>query len=246
VEVSIPYSDRFLVPKLIGQHDVRMCGRYASYLPAEAIARMFHTLNPLPNVAPSWNVAPTQSAMVVRRHPETGERHLDLLQWGLLPSWTKELTKAQRPINARCETVATSGLFRGAFKARRCIVPADAFYEWKAVEGGKQPYAVARQDGQPMAFAGLWEGFRWRDETVTRSFTIMTTTPNAEMAELHNRMPVILEEADWPLWLGEVEGDRAAMLRPAEDGLLRTWPVDRRVGSPRNNYAALIEPLPVA
>ena len=140
-----------------------MCGRYASFLPAEAIARLFHTVNPTPNVAPSWNVAPTQSAIVVRRHPETGERHLDLLQWGLLPSWTKEPAKAQRPINARAETVATSRLFKGAFKARRCIVPADAFYEWKAVEGGKQPFAIARQDGQPMAFAGLWEGCRWQD-----------------------------------------------------------------------------------
>jgi putative SOS response-associated peptidase YedK len=94
-----------------------------------------------------------------------------------------------------------------------------------------------------MAFAGLWEGFRWPDETVTRTFTIMTTTPNAEMAELHNRMPVILEEADWPVWLGDVEGDHAALLRPAEDGLLRTWPVNKRVGSPRNNDAELIKSI---
>jgi putative SOS response-associated peptidase YedK len=220
-----------------------MCGRYASFLPAEAVARLFQTVNPTPNVAPSWNVAPTQSAMVVRRHPEMRERHLDLLQWGLLPSWTKEPAKAQRPINARSETAATSGLFRGALKARRCIVPADAFYEWKAVEGGKQPYAIARQDGQPMAFAGLWEGFRWPDETVTRSFTIMITTPNAEMAELHNRMPVILEEADWPLWLGEVEADPSRLLHPSPDGTLNTWPVNKRVGSPRNNDSELIKPI---
>src|SRR5690242_6142409 len=133
---------------------VSMCGRYASFLPAEAVARLFHTTNAPPNVAPSWNVAPTQNAMVVRRHPETGERHVDLLKWGLLTSWTKDPAKTQRPINARAETVATSGVFRGAFKARRCIVPADAFYEWMPVEGGKQPYAIARQDGQPMAFAG--------------------------------------------------------------------------------------------
>jgi putative SOS response-associated peptidase YedK len=98
---------------------------------------------------------------------------------GLLPYWTKEPTRAQRPINARSGTAAKSGMFRGALSQRRCIVPADAFYEWKVVEGGKQPYAIGRQDGQPMAFAGLWESFRWPDQTVTRSFTIMTTTPNA-------------------------------------------------------------------
>jgi putative SOS response-associated peptidase YedK len=108
-----------------------MCGRYASFLPAEAIARMFGTVNPLPNFAPSWNVAPTQDAAVVRRHPDTGGRHLDMLKWGLLPYWTKEPTRAQRPINARSETAAKSGMFRGALSQRRCIVPADAFYEWK-------------------------------------------------------------------------------------------------------------------
>jgi len=108
------------------------------------------------------------------------------------------------------------------------------------IEGGKQPYAVARQDGQPMAFGGLWESFRWPDETVTRSFTITTSAPNAEMAELHDRMPVVLEQADWPVWLGELDGDHAALLRPASDGLLRVWPVDRRVGSPHNNGPELL------
>ena len=220
-----------------------MCGRYASFLPAEAIARIFGTSNPLPNLAPSWNVAPTQGAPVVRRHPETGERHLDLLKWGLLPHWTKEPTKAQRPINARSETAAKSGMFRGALSQRRCIVPADAFYEWRAAEGGKQPYAIARHDGQPMAFAGLWESFRWQDETVLRTFTIMTTTPNAEMSDLHDRMPVILNKQDWPTWLGEVEGDCGELLRPAPGGLLRVWPVDRRVGSPRNNGPELLETI---
>jgi putative SOS response-associated peptidase YedK len=217
-----------------------MCGRYASFLPAEAIARLFGTVNPLPNLAPSWNVAPTQDAAVVRRNRETGARHLELLKWGLLPYWTKDPTRTLRPINARSESAAKSRLFGGALERRRCLVPADAFYEWKVVVGGKQPYAIARQDSQPMAFAGLWESFLWPDETVTRSFTIMTTTPNTEMAELHDRMPVILEQADWPVWLGELDGDHAALLRPAPDGLLRVWPVDRRVGSPRNNGPELL------
>jgi putative SOS response-associated peptidase YedK len=220
-----------------------MCGRYASFLPAEAMARIFGTVNSLPNLAPSWNVAPTNDCAVVRRHPQTGTRHLDLLTWGLLPYWTKEPARARRPINARSETAATSGMFKDALARRRCLVPADAFYEWKVVEGGKQPYAIARQDGQAMAFAGLWESFRWPDETVTRSFTILTTTPNAEMAELHDRMPVILEQQDWPIWLGETAGDHAVLLRAAPDGLLRVWPVDRRVGSPRNNGPELLESI---
>jgi putative SOS response-associated peptidase YedK len=166
-----------------------------------------------------------------------------LLTWGLLPYWTKEPTKAQRPINARSEIVATSGMFKRAFQARRCIVPADVFYEWKAVEGGKQPYAIARQDGQPMAFAGLWEGFRWQDGTVTRSYTIITTDANADVAELHNRMPVVLEPVDWPAWLGELETDPSTLLHPSPDGTLRTWPVNKRVGSPRNNDADLLQPV---
>ena len=124
---------------------------------------------------------------------------------------------------------------------RRCVVHADAFYESKVVEGGKQPYAIARQDGKPLAFAGIWESVRWSDETVHPSFAIMTTMPNAEMDELHDRMPVILEEQDWSVWLAEAEGNHRALLRPAPDGTLRMWPVDRRVGSPRNNGPELLE-----
>jgi putative SOS response-associated peptidase YedK len=179
--------------------------------------------------------------MVVRRHPESGERHLDLLQWGLVPSWTKDAATAKtKPINARAETVATSGMFRGAFASRRCLMPAEVFYEWQPTETGKQPHAIARQDGQPMAFAGLWEGYRWPSGDVLRTFTIVTTSANAEMAPLHGRMPVILEPPDWPRWLGEAEGDPAALMRPAPDGTLHTWPVSRAVNTPRNNRAELL------
>ena len=220
-----------------------MCGRYAISQPPEFIARFFRTVNALPNVAPSWNIAPLQDAMVVRRHPETGERHLDLLQWGLVPHWTKDPPKTKHPINARAETVGTSGVFRGAFAQRRCLVPADTFYEWEATEGGKHLFAIARHDGQPMAFAGLWEGYRWLDGTVLRTFAIITTCANADMTGLHDRMLVILDQPDWPAWLGEADGDRAALLRPAPDGTLRTWPVSRAVNTPRNNSAELLTPI---
>ncbi len=220
-----------------------MCGRYAAFLPAEAIARLFHTVNPLPNVAPSWNVAPSQDAMVVRRHPETGARHLDLLKWGLVPHWMKDPARAQRPINARSETVTTGGMFRSAFAQRRCIVPADAFYEWQVQPGGKQPYAIVRCDGQPLAFAGLWEGYRAPDGSILRTFTIVTTQASAEMSPLHSRMPVILEPADWPAWLGEVDAGPAALLHPSAEGTLRFWPVSRDVNTPKNNSADLLDPV---
>ncbi len=220
-----------------------MCGRYASHLPAAAIARLFHTTGSPPNVAPSWNVVPTQSAPVVRRHPETGERRLDLLSWGFLPHWTKDAKAARRPINARAETGTTAPRWRDAFARRRCLVPADAFYEWQAGPAGKQPFAIARRDGDPMAFAGLWDGWRSPEGEVVRSFAIITTAGNATMAPIHDRMPVILEPSDWPAWLGEAEGDPAALLRPAADDVLRVWPVARAVNSPRNNGADLLAPV---
>jgi putative SOS response-associated peptidase YedK len=223
-----------------------MCGRYASFLPAEAIAQLFRTRNPIPNLPPSWNVAPTQQAIVVRRHPDTGDRHLDLLKWGLVPRFTRDLKLAKKPINARSETAGGSGMFRGALAARHCLVPADAFYEWWAEPDGKQPYAIARRDGAPMAFAGLWEGWRRPDGDLMRTFVILTTYANSTMARLHERMPVILEPADWPIWLGEAEGDPAPLLRPAADHVLQLWPVSRRVNAPKNNDAQLLERVPDA
>ena len=149
----------------------------------------------------------------------------------------------RRPINARAETVPTSRMFGAAFAKRRAIVPADAFYEWQKEGDGKQPFAIAREDGQSLALAGLWEGFRWPDGTILRSFAIITTDANAEVAPIHDRMPVILEPADWPTWLGEVAGDPVALLRPAPDGILRTWPVSRAVNQPRNNAPELLCPV---
>ena len=218
-----------------------MCGRYASFLPPDAIARLFRTQNPLPNMPPSWNVAPTQEAMVVRLHPQTRQRHLDLLNWGLVPHWTKDLKAARRPINARAETVATSAMFRAAFAERRCLVPADLFYEWQATPTGKRPYAIARHDGAPLALGGLWEGWRGPGGEILRSFAIVTTAANAEIAPLHERMPLVLEPADWPAWLGETDRAAAALLRPAQAGTLRLWPVSTRVNNVRNNDASLAE-----
>jgi putative SOS response-associated peptidase YedK len=188
-----------------------MCGRYAAFLPAEAIVALFQTTGATPNWAPTWNMAPTRNAPVVRRHPETGERRLDLLRWGLIPHWAKDPKSVRMTINARAETVATTPMFRDAYKsARRCLIPADAFYEWKTTGPTKVPHAIARSDGQPMAFAGLWEGWKGADGTIIRSFVIITTTANDTLRPLHERMPVILEPQDWPAWLNETHDDPLA------------------------------------
>src|SRR4028119_1571424 len=139
-----------------------MCRRYVQTMPAEVLPQVFRTAGALPNLAPSWNIAPTQSAPVVRRHPETGERHLDPLRWGLRPRWAKVEKGAREPINARAETVATNGMFRDAYAKRRCLVPAVAFYEWKVLDGGgKQPTGIAPASEEAQAVGGLrgeWGG----------------------------------------------------------------------------------------
>jgi putative SOS response-associated peptidase YedK len=171
-------------------------------------------------------LAPTMSAPVVRRHPESEERHLDLLTWGLVPSFTKDFKAARKPINAHAETVASSGMFKNALAKRRCLVPG----------------AIARADGDPLAFAGIWDGWRSPGGDVLRSFAIITTEANAQMSALHSRMSVILEQADWPLLLGEADSGAEMLLRPAPKAILRIWPVDKRVGNVRNDGPDLLEP----
>lgn len=217
-----------------------MCGRYASFLPAEALRALFQTVNATPNLEPTWNMAPTRDAPVVRLHPEMRARHLDLLRWGLVPHWAKDPKSVRQPINARAETVATAPMFRDALARRRCLVPADVFYEWQATDGAKQPYAIARADGQPMVFAGLWEGWRGADGTVLRSFAIVTTSANSVLRPIHERMPVILEPPDWPTWLGETEGDAPALLRPSGTDL-RVWRIGTAVNNVRNDSEALLQ-----
>jgi putative SOS response-associated peptidase YedK len=222
-----------------------MCGRYASFLPAEALARIFSTVNPLPNLAPTWNMAPTKDAPVVRLH-SNGERHLDVLKWGLLPHFTKDPKKARKPINARSETIANSGMFRAAFAQRRCLVPAPAYYEWRDDPDGKTPFAVARVDGDPVAFGGIWEMWKSPDGELLQTFATITTDANRQLAAIQDRMPVIIEREDWPVWLGETEGDPGPLLRPLAEDVLRVWPIGKAVGNVRNDGPTLLEPTTVA
>jgi putative SOS response-associated peptidase YedK len=219
-----------------------MCGRYASFIAADRLHRLFRTVNPTPNLQPTWNMAPTRDAAVVRLHPETRQRHLDLLRWGLVPHWARDPKATRQSINARAETLASSPMFRDALARRRCLVPADTFYEWQAAEGRKLPWAITRADDAPLVLAGLWEGWRDADGTVLRTFTIVTTQANDALRPLHERMPVVLEEGAWPLWLGETEGAAPDLLRPSA-AEFRVWRVGTAVNNVRNDRAELLEPL---
>jgi putative SOS response-associated peptidase YedK len=225
-----------------------MCGRFFLQRDPAGLARYFETVNPTPNHAASWNVAPTQTSLVVRRHPESGARHLDVLRWGLVPRWAKDAKDAAKLINARSEGIAGKPSFRDAFAKRRCIVPMDGFYEWrKAEDGSRQAYAVALASGRPMAVAGLWEGWKSPEGEWLRTFTVITAASAGKQALVHHRMPVILERDAWDAWLSAAPADAALALlvpRPADD--LAIWPVDNRVGRVAENDARLLKRDPLA
>lgn len=221
-----------------------MCGRYAITLPPEAMRAVFGFIEQ-PNFPPRFNVAPTQPVPVVRAD-EAGRRHFALVRWGLVPAWAKEVG-AKPLINARAETVAEKPSFRSAFRRRRCLVPADGFYEWQAqAKGPKQPYFIRRRDGAPMAFAGIWEHWQTPEGSELESCAIVTTVANATLEPIHHRMPVILGEAAWDVWLDPDEArapDAQAVLGPAPDDLLEAVPVSTRVNAVSNDDAGLIEPV---
>ena len=228
-----------------------MCGRVVQKTPLGEIRVLFETANPVPNAAPTFNGAPTDTLPVVRLDHD-GRRSLDLLRWGLVPWWAKDIKMGVRCINAMAETVASKPAFRDAFaRGQRCIVPVDAFYEWKKIGASKQPYAIVGADGLPLALAGLWE--RWKNpaggETL-QTFTIVTTTPNELCGAIHDRMPVILPREKWTAWLGEREADtdelRWMILRPCPAALMRAYPVGPRVGNVLNNDAALLQEIKAA
>jgi putative SOS response-associated peptidase YedK len=202
---------------------------------------------PIPNTyAPSWNVAPTDNLPIVRYSDKVGHRTLDMMRWGLIPYWAKDIKIGFSTINAMAETVDTKPVFREAFKRRRCLVPADNFYEWKKLgPKTKQPYAIGLEGGGLMALAGLWENWKSPADEWVRSFTIITTTPNELCGELHNRMPVILPPDAWSTWIGEepAEPDQLKSLLVPYAGAMTCWPVSARVGNVKNNDASLVEPV---
>lgn len=230
-----------------------MCGRarLSTDFSEIRIAFRIPPERPVPNFAPTWNLAPTDPIPIVHRDREDGQRRLDVVRWGLIPYCAKDIKIGYSTINARCEDVETKPAFREAFRRRRCLVPLDGFYEWKKLGGrDRQPYAIALKSGRLMAMAGLWETWRSPAGETVRSATIVTCAPNELVAELHDRMPVILPPSAWPIWLGEESVDRPETLKmllapyPADD--MAVWPVDKCVGNVGNNDPALIDPVPSA
>jgi putative SOS response-associated peptidase YedK len=200
-----------------------------------------------PNLRPIWNLAPTQEMLCVVRDEATGERKPLKAHWGLIPKWAKEPKMKFPTFNAKAETVHEKPTFRGAWKAaRRCLVVTDGFYEWR--KGDKQPFAVACVNDALTVMAGLWEEWTGPTGEVITSCTVITTDANELLSSIHDRMPVILAEADWPAWLGEVPAtyeELKALLRPFPPGDMKLWPVSKRVGNVRNNDAELTVEVPL-
>jgi putative SOS response-associated peptidase YedK len=227
-----------------------MCGRYT--LRRVNLVRSGLGAMPEPGFEefterPRFNIAPSQDVAVVRINKDGG-RTLGLVRWGLIPYWAKTLPKAQ-PINARAETVRTSGMFKGAFERRWCIIPADGFYEWKKLDAKtKQPMFIHYPDERVFGFAGLWERWRPADDPDAKPLdtcTIITTTPNRLAATIHNRMPVILSPEDYGAWLDRNTDPEVAaqLMRPDPDDELEAIPVNRLVNSPKNDVPGCVEGL---
>jgi putative SOS response-associated peptidase YedK len=247
-----------------------MCGRYLRRSDKQRIAETFHLTKGLADlVLPPWdyNIAPSTFQPVIRADRDAGEREITLMRWGLVPFFAKDLKSfGYSTINARAESVSTSPIYRTAFERRRCLVPADGFYEWKvlptasAKTGGKpakkkasperQPHVFMLAGGEPFAFAGLWDRWNDPDDGALESFTIVTTTPNELTATVHSRMPVILRPQDYGLWLSHVPAEKHAQSGPQLEllALLRPYPAEgmqaheahQDVGNVRNNHPGLL------
>jgi putative SOS response-associated peptidase YedK len=222
-----------------------MCGRFARRSTQEVLADWFGVeLEDMPWFAPSYNVAPQSTQPVIRLNRDSGDREFALLRWGLVPFWAKDAKFGYSTINARAEEAASKPAFREALKKRRCLVPADAFYEWMKPNAKlKIPYAIALTSGEPCALAGLWESWRPPEGPPLETFTILTTDPNEVTEPFHNRMPVILEQKDYDRWLepGDPARPPIDLFRPYPAEKMHAWPVSDRVGNVRNNDPALLE-----
>jgi putative SOS response-associated peptidase YedK len=223
-----------------------MCGRYRLSRRKQLVEEYFDTASDEPEWAPRYNIAPTQPVPVIRQNPNEPRRELSLMRWGLIPSWAKGSSGSAMMINARSETAATKPAFRDPLTSRRCLIPADGFYEWQRTGKAKQPYCFEVNDGELFAFAGLWD--RWKDPSGhwIRSFSILTTTANAVASSVHDRMPVILDRADYDLWLdpGMTNVEAVSeMLKPYDARTMRSYPVSPRVNRVANDDAECSTPV---
>lgn len=224
-----------------------MCGRFVQYSHPEVYARHFDAPLACEGPAPRYNLAPTQPVLAVRQTQGT-EREIVALRWGLMPPWSRGSDNRYSMINARAETVDSKPAYRNALRYRRCIIPSEGFYEWKAAERGKTPYLIRRKDGAPFGMAGLWERWRRPDGGAIESCTLIVTDANNLVRRLHDRMPVILAPEDYGPWLDPKTTDAnrlRSLLRPAEPTAWELHQVSRKVNSPRNEGPDLLE-APIA
>jgi putative SOS response-associated peptidase YedK len=220
-----------------------MCGRITQKdgeLPGFTTITLVEELFP-----PRHNGAPSQEFWIIRRNHETGDYQRDRMKWGLVPYWADPATLRDKPINARAEGIRDRAMFKAAYARRRCLVPIDNFFEWRAIKGqkAKQPYAIAMKDGSPFAVAGIWES--WTDKQtgeILRSFAIITTEANELMAQIHDRMPVIIAPVDYERWLSTLDPDPRDLLAPYPAEPLAIWPISGKVNSPRNDTPDILDP----
>jgi putative SOS response-associated peptidase YedK len=229
-----------------------MCGRFTLTTPVERLAEQFELSGELPEVRPSYNIAPIQQIATVAANSE-GERKLRELHWGFIPRWSKDPEIGSRMINARAETVAQKNSFKSAFKKRRCLILADGFYEWQrrqSASGPKQPYYVRLETGATYAFAGLWESWEGEDgrgnKRTIHSTTIITTEANELVGGIHHRMPVILPPESYETWLDtsiQAPEELMPLLVPYPSDAMQAYPVSTRVNRPANDDAECLEPV---
>src|SRR5580700_1514612 len=223
-----------------------MCGRYRLSRRKQLVEEYFDVSSDTDDWVPRFNIAPTQPVPVIRQHPQEARRDLSMMRWGLIPSWAKNTSGAARMINARSETADSLPAFREAIKLRRCLIPADGFYEWQRQGSAKQPFCFEVNDSELFAFAGLWE--RWKDPSGQwiRSCSILTTKPNAVTSAVHDRMPVILDPDAYDLWLDPGMQNVAAvsdLLKPHDARLMRCYPVSTRINHVANDDEACSAPV---
>ena len=226
-----------------------MCGRYRLSRRKQIIEEHFDAVSGDEDWNPRYNIAPTQPVPVIRQSPKEPIRELSLMRWGLIPSWAKDASGAARMINARSETTSAKPAFRDPLKLRRCLIPADAFYEWQRTAKSRQPYCFEVNDGKLFAFAGLWD--RWKDAggNWVKTCSILTTTPNAVTSVVHDRMPVILDPDIYDLWLDPGMTDVAAasdLLKPYDARRMRCYPVSARINHAANDDEQCSRPVELA
>ena len=226
-----------------------MCGRYRLSRRKQIIEEYFESAPWDEDWNPRFNLAPTQNVPVIRQHPKEPVRQIATMRWGLLPHWAKDATTAASTINARSETAATKPAFRDPLKFRRCLIPADGFYEWAKTANGKQPYCFEVNDGDLFVFAGLWDGWKNAGGEWIKTCSILTTTPNAVTSTAHDRMPVILDPDSYDLWLDPRMNDAVVaseLLKPYDARLMRCYPVSSCVNYVGNDDEECSRPVEIA